>query len=196
MSRTKDAIKDAFWSLLNEKPYSSITVKDIVSRCQVNRNTFYYHFQDIPSLLELVVKEWMDAILQRCRSTDSPMDCITAIMDACYSRRDAILHIYRSVHLEDFLNRVDKLAVYVIRSYIDTAAAALPLRPEDRKLLIRFYKCMFVGIALEWLRTGMRYDLTASARQLSALLAGSAGEWSFLTLPHPPQAEPAAPPQA
>ena len=64
MSRAKDAIKDAFWSLLNEKPYSSITVKDIVSRCQVNRNTFYYHFQDIPSLLELVVKEWMDAILQ------------------------------------------------------------------------------------------------------------------------------------
>ena len=41
MSRAKDAIKDAFWSLLNEKPYSSITVKDIVSRCQVNRNTFY-----------------------------------------------------------------------------------------------------------------------------------------------------------
>lgn len=196
MSRAKDAIKDAFWSLLNEKPYSSITVKDIVSRCQVNRNTFYYHFQDIPSLLELVVKEWMDAILQRCRSTDSPMDCITAIMDACYSRRDAILHIYRSVHLEDFLNRIDKLALYVIRSYIDATAAAHPLRPEDKKLLIRFYKCMFVGIALEWLRTGMRYDLTASARQLSALLAGSAGEWSFLTLPHPPQAEPAAPPQA
>ena len=196
MNSTKSVIKDTFWQLLEERPYSSITVKDIVSRCQVNRNTFYYHFQDIPSLLELVVKEWMDAILQRCRSTDSPMDCITAIMDACYIRRDAILHIYRSVHLEDFLNRVDKLALYVIRSYIDTAAAALPLRPEDRKLLIRFYKCMFVGIALEWLRTGMRYDLTASARQLSALLAGSAGEWSFLTRPHPPQAGPAAPPQA
>ena len=34
MSRAKDAIKDAFWSLLNEKPYSSITVKDFVKADQ------------------------------------------------------------------------------------------------------------------------------------------------------------------
>lgn len=184
MSRTKDAIKEAFWSLLTEKPYSAITVKDIVTRCQVNRNTFYYHFQDIPSLLELVVKEWMDEIIQSCRSTGSPIDCITAIMDACSLRRTAILHIYRSVHLEDFLNRIDKLALYVIRSYIDAATSALPLRPEERKLLIRFYKCVFVGIALDWLRTGMRYDLTVSAQQLSGLLAGS-GESAFLNVQPP-----------
>lgn len=187
VSRTKHAIKAAFWSLLEEKPYSSITVKDIVNRCQVNRNTFYYHFQDIPSLLEQVIKEWMDEIIQSCRSTGSPIDCITAIMDACSSRSAAILHIYRSVHLEDFLNYIDKLALYVIRSYIEAATAALPLRPEEKKLLIRFYKCVFVGTALDWLRTGMRYDLTASARQLSGLLAGS-GESAFLNLqfPHPP----------
>lgn len=44
MNRTKQAIVNAFWELLDEKPLSKITVKDIVERCQVNRNTFYYHF--------------------------------------------------------------------------------------------------------------------------------------------------------
>lgn len=56
MNRTKNAIIDAFWLLLEEKPYNKITVKDIVERCQINRNTFYYHFHDIPELLETTIK--------------------------------------------------------------------------------------------------------------------------------------------
>ena len=51
MKRTKELLTDTFWELLEEKAYSKITVNDIVSRCDVNRNTFYYHFQDIPSLM-------------------------------------------------------------------------------------------------------------------------------------------------
>lgn len=47
---TKRAIRDSFVKLLNERPLSQITVKDIVDDCGVNRNTFYYHFRDIPDL--------------------------------------------------------------------------------------------------------------------------------------------------
>ena len=45
---TKEIIAKTFTELLDEKPMSKITVKDIVERCGVNRNTFYYHFKDIP----------------------------------------------------------------------------------------------------------------------------------------------------
>ena len=42
MNWTKKAIIDVFWQLLEEKPYSKITVQNIVEHCQINRNTFYY----------------------------------------------------------------------------------------------------------------------------------------------------------
>ena len=42
---TKEIIAKTFTELLDEKPMSKITVKDIVERCGVNRNTFYYHFK-------------------------------------------------------------------------------------------------------------------------------------------------------
>ena len=42
----KKAIRDSFIKLLNERPLSQITVRDIVDACGVNRNTFYYYFQD------------------------------------------------------------------------------------------------------------------------------------------------------
>ena len=37
---TKKAIKDTFISLLKEKPFNQITVKDIVERCGENENTY------------------------------------------------------------------------------------------------------------------------------------------------------------
>ena len=43
---TKTAIMDAFLQLLEERPMERITVQDIVQRCGVSRNTFYYHYGD------------------------------------------------------------------------------------------------------------------------------------------------------
>ena len=48
---TKKAIADSFLKLLREKPLDKITIKDIVEDCGINRNTFYYHFEDIPALV-------------------------------------------------------------------------------------------------------------------------------------------------
>ncbi len=55
MKKTKETIIDAFWQLLEEKPFNKITVQNIVQRCHLNRNTFYYHFQDIPNLADILL---------------------------------------------------------------------------------------------------------------------------------------------
>ncbi|MFQ8765363.1 MAG: TetR family transcriptional regulator [Oscillospiraceae bacterium] len=47
-------------------------MRDIVERCGINRNSFYYHFQDIPSLLgEIIVERTNDLMAQCRRSTRS-----------------------------------------------------------------------------------------------------------------------------
>lgn len=49
---TKKAIAETFVALLNEKPFDKITVTDIVNECDINRNTFYYHYQDLFALVD------------------------------------------------------------------------------------------------------------------------------------------------
>lgn len=44
---TKKAIRESFVKLLSEKPFSQITVRDIVEDCGVSRNTFYYYYNDL-----------------------------------------------------------------------------------------------------------------------------------------------------
>lgn len=45
-----ERMEQAFWDLLEEKPYSKITVGEVVKRAQVNRNAFYYHFDNLDEL--------------------------------------------------------------------------------------------------------------------------------------------------
>ncbi|MEG1430525.1 MAG: TetR family transcriptional regulator, partial [Oscillospiraceae bacterium] len=49
---TKKALAASLVRLLSEKPLDKITVVDIAEDCEVNRQTFYYHFQDIYDLVE------------------------------------------------------------------------------------------------------------------------------------------------
>lgn len=50
-------IIDAFWSMLEECPYDSITVKGLASRAQVNHNTIYRHFESIEHVAKCAVAE-------------------------------------------------------------------------------------------------------------------------------------------
>ena len=51
-SFTKRAIVESFLHVAAKKPLDKITVRDIVDDCGVNRNTFYYYFQDVYAVLE------------------------------------------------------------------------------------------------------------------------------------------------
>ena len=69
-SLTKDAIKKSFLKLLNSKPIDKITVKEIVEDCGINRNSFYYHFADIPSLMEEIFTDQADEFVSRSFSPE------------------------------------------------------------------------------------------------------------------------------
>ena len=51
---TKKALAESLKKILATKSLDSITVIEIAEDCGVNRQTFYYHFQDIYALLEWI----------------------------------------------------------------------------------------------------------------------------------------------
>lgn len=179
MNHTKSIIIDAFWQLLEEKPYNKITVKDIVDRCHLNRNTFYYHFHDIPELLEDSVKRDLDDIIQKHCTLNSPMDCLTPLIQNTLRRKKSILHIYHSLQREVFLRFSDQLILHSVTKYIETVTVNLPLSSEDKELLIRLYKCTLIGVYLDWLDNGLNYDLEKIAIRIMELF-GDAGEQAIL----------------
>lgn len=54
---------EALIALLNEKDFEYITVKEICQRADVNRSTFYLHYENTRDLLEESVKHLLDQFL-------------------------------------------------------------------------------------------------------------------------------------
>ena len=94
MVHTKKIIKETFWEIPEEKSYNKITVQDIVNRCQVNRNTFYYHFQYIPTFMIDSIEYWMADVIQKHGTLESPADCLTYMAQECMKRKSSPINVY------------------------------------------------------------------------------------------------------
>lgn len=179
MNRTKKAIMDVFWQLLEEKPYSKITVQSIVDRCQINRNTFYYHFQDIPTLVEDSIQEWTESVINKNCQFGSPANCIIPVTQELVTRKMAFIHLYHSANKEALMRYLNEISQHIVQFYIDNATKGVAVPAEDRLVLTWGYKCVIVGVIIDWLDHGASYDLPVSCERILSLFAG-AGEKAFL----------------
>lgn len=62
ISRTMLAIRNAFAELIQEKGFENLSVKDITTKANINRGTFYLHFKDKFDLLNQIEKEILDEL--------------------------------------------------------------------------------------------------------------------------------------
>lgn len=60
---TKKMLANTLISLMKKKSLSKITISEIVKECQINRKTFYYHFEDIYELLEWHLEQEIIALV-------------------------------------------------------------------------------------------------------------------------------------
>ena len=60
--RTRDALGDALIALMQEKPFDTIKVQDVLDRAHVSRSTFYAHYSDKDDLLMSDSEEFFEAL--------------------------------------------------------------------------------------------------------------------------------------
>ena len=62
VQRTRDALGDALVALMQEKPFDTITVQDVLDRAHVGRSTFYSHYSDKDDLLMSDADEFFEQV--------------------------------------------------------------------------------------------------------------------------------------
>ncbi|MDD7542879.1 MAG: TetR/AcrR family transcriptional regulator [Peptoniphilaceae bacterium] len=169
---TKKAIRDSFIQLLNEKPLSRITVRDIVEDCNVNRNTFYYYYQDIPQLLESVIDEEAERIIREHPSMESIEECLTTAIEFIQQNRRAVLHIFQSSNRDIYEQYQWRVCNHVVTTYIDRIFHGRSVSPDDRRLIIDYTMCLCFGFIYAWLDSGMQDDIVSRFHRMCELKQG------------------------
>jgi AcrR family transcriptional regulator len=162
IQKTHQLLRGALVSLISEKPYDCIVVKEILDRANVGRSTFYTHFRDKDDLLVSGIHEMLRPVQSRAqpaggRWRDRILWFSLPIFEYHYQHRhtggDRIGPRGRAI-LHDHLRRV---LAEVIASTIkkSTRDARKPPRAVPVDLLCDYVASTFVLVLNWWLDKGM-----------------------------------------
>lgn len=169
---TKQAIQAAFLQLLDQKPLDQITVRDIVEACGVSRNSFYYHFADIPTMVTDLITQRSDDIIAQYGAVDTLEECLQAAVDFARENKRAVLHMYRSANRQAVEEHLMRICRHAVERYADAVIGDAGVSDQDREILIRFFQCELFGQMVAWLNDGMRYDIEAQFHRLCHVMRG------------------------
>jgi len=173
VSKKRNAIMESVLRLLETRPLNKITVKDIVDECGINRNTFYYHFEDISSLIEAIIIDEVDRVMKQYRDISSMEECIDMAMRLGADHRNAIYHIYNSSNRDFLERRLMEICRHAATQFVEKTAGDKAIRPEDRDIIIQSYKCELFGLVIDWLNSGMPQGMEERFLRLCELRRGS-----------------------
>lgn len=166
---TKLSLASSLRRLLQKKFLDDITVKEIVEDCEVNRQTFYYHFQDIYDLLHWFLEHETEEAIQGCASWQ---EALMAAFHYIQDNHAIIYHIYRSGGREHLDCQLFTLSRALVVHLLEDASDGLQLSPKDQEFLTDFYMYALAGMMLSWMADDMKEEPSQLAARISFLLEG------------------------
>ena len=152
---TKEAFAMALKKMMSVKPMEKITVKDLVEICGVNRQTFYYHFDDIFDLLEWVFEEDAKRALPKEVVYEHWREDVMVFFEYLYENRIFVINIFNSNSRLYMLRFLKERLQSCIRAFADIVAKDMNIDRQDFDFVIEFYVNGVIGLISQWLDLGM-----------------------------------------
>lgn len=153
---TKILIRKVFIEMLNEKPLKEITVKDIVTACDINRNTFYYHYADIYDLLTEIFDIELEIALKGYNDSLSWEEGFLIAAKFALENKKAVYHIYYSMQKDELENFIYSVAGNVMKRYVEQESENINAKEEDKILIAHFYQCALTEMVIQWIASKMK----------------------------------------
>lgn len=167
--KTKKAIENAFIEILSEKSFSKITIEEICKKANVNRMSFYNHYDDKYDLLNDIMKNIKETLIGKFLAEVGAEFTEEKVISVLMETAEKIIdlgtefknHIYMLVNDTD-----NSLAQYIIYKSLETSTLELleKLRDKynlDRKplpLMASFITGGGTSMIINWLHNNENYS--------------------------------------
>ena len=170
---TKNALANSLTELMAATPLDKITVRMLVENCGLNRQTFYYHFQDIYDLLDWTLQEDIHRLIANEIELDNWEESIAALFAYMQANRLLILNAFHSLERDTLEHEVFKLLSPLLHRLFSAQSGFDRLCEADQDFIVSVYGLGIAGLLLRWIGTNMLAPPEPLIRQLYRLADGS-----------------------
>ena len=166
---TQKLILDTFESMLDRMPFDKITVTALIKECNIGRNTFYYHYDDIYALLD----EWLRIKLGELANPDDQpewQDVLKAVLYGCRANKRKIYNIYSSLSRDRMEYYLFGQPNSLISEHVERLCEAQRIDPERAQTVAEIIEYTAYGFFMRFLRGGMKADIESSVNKLGSVL--------------------------
>ena len=171
-SVTKKALAQSLKKIASKKEINRITINDITEECDMNRQTFYYHFKDIYDLLEWIYTNEVIERIDEIEKKESWQDGFLYVFEYMLQNKKFIYNTYYSVSRDFLLNFTYKQTNVLVTRVVDEISKGNEIKKEDKEFVINFYKYALVGMVQDWIIKGMTEEPKNIVDKLSIMLEG------------------------
>ena len=165
---TKKTLAESLKKAMKKKPFQKITVSELIQDCNINRKTFYYHFEDIYALLKWMLEEEAINVVKHFDLMIDYEEAFLFVADYIEENEYLIHCAYDSIG-RDELKRFFYADFYdVMISVISNAELELGVKldPAYRQFLGSFYVEALAGTMIDWIKNRDKRDRNAMMQHL------------------------------
>lgn len=165
---TRMVLKDSLLELLNEKPFSAITVKEICGLADINRSTFYAHYEDQFSLLETIENDIVADLEEHLQvynlcEEENDIQMTVKLIEYFGAKKDELEVLLKRDGESSFEKKIMIVAQqFLINEWIETNQ----ISAESSAYLSMFIISGSVQVIKMWLLSGMK----ESPKQMATLI--------------------------
>lgn len=153
---TQEAMIDVFMELLKEKSFDKITVKEIIEGAEINRNTFYYHYEDIYDLLESAFQREVMKFREDSRPENTFGEEYLRTVRFLMEHKEAIIHLYRSKSRRVIISYVEFAVSSFIGRFVEVESESTKLSLQGKEYITYFYSDAVLAATLRWVEGKMK----------------------------------------
>ena len=171
----KELLAESFRELSATKTVDKITIQDIADKCGINRQTFYYHFQDIIDLVRWILISDAEKLVKGNKTYDTWQKGYLACFETIKKDKVFILNIYHHAPREYITDYLYSITLELLTNVVEEKIKELKLRvrDEDKFFVANFFKYSLVGLVLDWIDKGMDMEPVEIVNKLDSIIHGT-----------------------
>ena len=168
---TKEGIRNELAQLLRTKQLDEITVTELVEKCGISRQAFYYHFTDLYGVVDWALEQELKK-LSGLRTEQWWKD-LNQIVEVLYENRTVVLNIYRAYERSYVEYNLRRWLKPSISAQVEAAAQRHTVTEDQKDFVAELCTQGMINMLLNWVDRGMRSRFTDRLDDLYAILDGS-----------------------